>query len=163
MNAQMDSMVAIQQLSQGEMSVKSRLGYVALLLVSTAMTVGIVSLWVTEPHLPMRAQIAFGVMSLIGISWAALSTWALTTRRILLARDRVIAGWMSVTFTGLFLAAAIVAVAISGKAAAFGAAATGALMFASALRVLSGARRRFAELSARRAELERELRSGPIC
>jgi len=163
MNAQSESMAAIQKVSQGEMSVKSRLGYVILLLVSSAMTVGIVSLWATEAYLPMRAQIAFGVMSLIGVSWAALSTWALTTRRILLARDRVIAGRMSVVFTALFLAGAIAAVAMSGKAAALGAAATGAVMLAIALRVLSGARRRFAELSARRAELERELRSGPFC
>ena len=58
---------------------------------------------------------------------------------------------MSVAFTALFLAGAIAAMAMSGQAAAFGAAATGAVMFAVALRVLSGARRRFAELSARRA------------
>ena len=163
MNTQMESMAAIHRLAQGEMSVKSRLGYVALLLVSAAMTVVIVSLWVTEAHLPVRAQLAFGMMSLIGISWTALSTWALTTRRVLQARDRVIAGWMSVVFTALFLAGAIAAVVVSGRAAALGAAATGAVMFVIALRVLSGARRRFAELSARRAELERELRSGPFC
>jgi hypothetical protein len=57
----------------------------------------------------------------------------------------------------LFLAGAIVAVLESGKAAAFGAAATGAVMFAIALRVLSGSRRQFVELTARREALEREL------
>lgn len=157
MNTQTESMLAIQKLAQGEMSVKARLGYVALLLVSSAMTVGIVSLWLTEASLPMRTQLAFGVMSLIGISWAALSIWALATRRVLLARDRVIAGRMSVAFTALFLAGAIAAVVMSGEVAAFGAAATGAVMFVIALRVLSGARRRFAALSARRAELEHEI------
>ncbi len=160
MNMQIESMTMIQKLARGELSVKARLGYVALLLVSTAMTVGLVSLWVTEASLPMRAQFAFGAMSLIGTSWAALSIWALATRRVLLARDRVIAGWMSVAFTALFLAGAVAAVLMSGKAAAFGAAATGGVMFAVALRVLAGARRRFSELAARRAELERAIVGG---
>jgi hypothetical protein len=163
MTTQQESMAMVQKLARGEMSVKARLGYVALLLVSSAMSVGLLSLWLTEDHLPVRTHLAFGAMSLIGLSWAALAIWALATRRILLARDQVIAGRMSVTFTALFLAGAIAAVAISGEAAAFGAAATGAVMFAVALRVLSGARRRFAALSARRAELERDLRSGPFC
>jgi hypothetical protein len=57
----------------------------------------------------------------------------------------------------LFLAGATVAVLVSGKVASFGAAATGAVMFAIALRVLSGSWRRFVELTARREALEREL------
>jgi len=152
-----ESMTRVQKLARGELSVKARLGYVALLLVSSAMTVGLLSLWLTEAFLPLRTHLAFGAMSLIGVSWAALSIWALTTRRMLFARDRVIAGRMSVAFTALFLAGAIVAVFMSGKAAAFVAAATGAVMFAIALRVLAGARRRFVELAARRDALEREL------
>ena len=152
-----ESMTMVQKLARGELSVKARLGYVALLLVSSAMTVGLVSLWLTEAFLPLRTHLAFGAMVLIGTAWAALSIWALTTRRVLFARDRVIAGRMSVAFTALFLAGAIVAVLVSGKAAAFGAAATGAVMFVIALRVLSGARRRFVELAARRDALEREL------
>jgi hypothetical protein len=152
-----ESMLVVQRLARGELSVKARLGYVALLLVSSAMTTVIVSLWLTEALLPPRTHFAFGAMSLIGISWAALSIWALTTRRVLFSRDRVIAGRMSVAFTALFLAGAIAAVISTGNAAAFGAAATGAVMLAIALRVLSGARRRFAELAARRDALEREL------
>ena len=157
MNTQKESMAMIQELAHGELSVKARLGYVALLLVASAMTVGVASLWLTESHLPMRTQVAFGAMSLIGGSWAALAVWALTTRRVLLARDRVIAGKMSVTFTALFLVGAIGAALRSGETAAFGAAAIGVVMFAVAWRVLSGARRRFAELSARRDALTREL------
>jgi hypothetical protein len=157
MNTQMESMAAVQKLARGEMSMKARLGYVALLLASSAMTVVVVSLWLTEAYLPTRTHLAFGAMSLIGISWAALSTWALTTRRILLARDGVIAGRMSVAFTALFLSGAIAAVLMTGNAAAFGAAAIGTVMLAIALRVLSGASRRFAALAARRAELERPI------
>jgi len=157
MNKQAESMAAIQKLARGEMSIKTRLGYVALLLVSSAMTVVLASLWLTEPSLPIRTQVAFGVMAVIGISWATLSLWALTTRRMLLARDRLIAGKMSVGFTALFLAGALAVAFMSGEAAAYGAAATGALMLFLALRTLFGARRRFAALAAHRAELEREL------
>jgi hypothetical protein len=153
MNTQMQSMAMVRKLAQGELSLKARLGYVALLLVSSVMTAAIVSLWLTEAYLPLRAQIAFGAMSLIGISWAALATWALTTRRILLARDRVLAGRMSVAFTGLFLAGTIVAVVITATPAAFAALAAGVSMFIAALCVLAGARRRFAELAERRAQL----------
>jgi hypothetical protein len=162
MTTQQDSMVMIQKLAQGELSVKARLGYVALLLVSSAVTVGVRSLWLTETYLPLRAQLAFGAQSLSGLSWAALAIWALTTRRILLARDRVIAGRMSVAFTALFLAGAIADVAMTGAAAALGAAATAAVIFAIAWGVLAGARRQFAALAARRAELEREMGSDPI-
>ena len=157
MNTQNESMVMVQKLARGELSVKARLGYVALLLASSAMTVVIVSLWLTEAVLPLRTHIAFGAMSAIGIAWGALSIWALATRRVLLARDRVIAGRMSVGFTALFLLGAIIAVLMTGKTAAFGAAAMGLVMFATALRVLAGARRRFAVLVAQRAELESQL------
>ena len=152
-----EAMTMVQKLARGELSVKARLGYVALLLVSSAMTVGLLSLWLTEAHLPLRTHLAFGAMSLIGIAWAALSAWALTTRRVLFASDRVIAGRMSVVFTALFLAGAIAASLMTGSAAALGAAATGAVMFVIALRVLAGARRRFAELAAVRTELESQL------
>ncbi len=147
----------IQKLAQAELSLPARLGYVALLLVATLATVGVVSLWVTEPLLPLRTQLAFAAMSVIGLSWAALSIWALATRRVLFARDRVIAGWMAAGFTSMFLIGAGVAVLVSGGAAAWVALATGAIMLAVAVRVLSGARRRFAALSARRVELERIL------
>jgi hypothetical protein len=157
MNGQNDSMAMIRNLAHNELSVKARLGYVALLLAATGMTVVIGSLWISEIHLPVRTQLAFAVMSVIGASWAALAVWVLTTRRVLFALDRVIAGRMAVTFSGLFAAGALVAAIISGRAAAFGAVAAGVVMLLVAARVLVGARRRFTELAARRAELERAL------
>jgi hypothetical protein len=136
---------------------RARLGYVALLLASTGMTVVIVSLWLTEVHLPLRAQLAFAVMSVIGASWTAISVWALMTRRILLARDRVIAGGMAVTFTSLFVIGAAAASALTRNAAAFGALATGLVMLAIAVWTFMRARRRFAALSARRTALEQNM------
>lgn len=154
MTPQMKSLQEVRNLAGAELSLKARMGYVALLLMSTGMTVVIASLWLTEASLPLRTQLAFGAMSLIGVSWVALSIWALSARRPLFARDRVIAGRMAVAFTSLFAAGAVAAVVIAGNAAAYGLLATGALMLGLAIKALVDARRRFARLAARRAEIE---------
>lgn len=154
MTPQMKSLQDVRKLAGAELSLKARLGYLALLLVAAAMTSVIASLWLTEAVLPLRAQLAFGAMCVIGASWVALSIWALRARRPLFARDRVIAGRLAVTFTAMFMAAGVAAVVIAGSAASYGVLATGAVMLAVAFRVLAGARRRFADLAARRATLE---------
>lgn len=153
MSPQMQSMQEVRALAGGELSLMSRLGYVALLLVAAGMTAVIASLWLTEAALPARTQWAFGVMSAIGASWVVLAFWALRARRPLFARDRVIAGGMAVTFTSMFVIGGIAAVVMAGNAASYGVLATGALMLAVALKVWSSARRRFAALAARRAAL----------
>jgi hypothetical protein len=153
MNTQMKSLQDVRKLAGAELSLKARLGYVALLLVSTGMTVVILSLWFTEPALPFRTQLAFGAMSVIGLCWSALSLWALSRRRPLFARDRVIAGGMAVAFTSLFLAGGIAAVVMARNPAAYAVLGTGVVMLALAIRVWAGARRRFAELMARRSAL----------
>ena len=47
---------------------------------------------------------------MIALGWVGYGTWVLTRRTPLLARDRVIAGWMGVGAAGLFAAAAVVLV-----------------------------------------------------
>jgi hypothetical protein len=153
MSPQIQSLQEVRKLAGGELSLKARLGYVSLMLVASAMTTVIASLWLTEAVLPLRTQLAFGVMSLIGTCWTVFSLWVLATRRPLFARDRLIAGRMAVAFTSLFLAGAIAAVMVANNVAAYAVLFTGAAMLAVAIRVLMGARRRFAELLARRAEL----------
>jgi hypothetical protein len=155
MNTREDSLEAVRALARNELSFKARVGYVALLLAAGAMSVVIVSLWLTEPVLPSRTQLAFGLMTVIGVSWVALASWALAARRPLFARDRVIAGRMAVAFTSLFVVGTGMAVAMDGGAAAWGALGTGIVMLSVAGWALSSARHRFAVLVARRAELER--------
>jgi hypothetical protein len=162
MTPQNESLMSIHELVKGETSMKRRIGYVTLLLASAAMTSVIVALWATEPALPLRTQIAFGAMSVIGLSWVALAGWALTTRRVLFARDRVIAGRMAVTFTSVFTAGALAMLVATGSAAAAGALGTGVAMVGVAVVVLRQARRRFAALDARRAQLERELGTASV-
>lgn len=149
MSPQEKSLEEIRKLAGAELTMTARLGYVALLLGGAAMTTVVVALWLTEPGLPGRARWAFAVMSLIGISWIGLATWALTSHRPLAARDRVIAGWMAVTFTSVFVLGAGLAAAISQRAAGLGALAMGLVMLAAAIQALRRARRRFAELRAR--------------
>ena len=153
MSPQMKSLEDIRKLADAELSMTSRLGYVALLLVAAAMTTVSVSLWITEPGLPGRARWAFAVMSLIGVSWIGLATWALTTHRPLAARDRVIAGWMAVTFTSVFVIGAGLATLLSRQWEGLRAVALGVVLLAVAIQALRKARRRFAELRARREEL----------
>jgi hypothetical protein len=157
MNPEARSLQKVQALAGAELSLKARLGYAGLLLVSAVMTTVVVSVWLTEPSLPRRTQISFGVLSVIGASWIILSLWALGTRRGLFARDRVIAGGMAVVFTSLFVAGSLVATAIASSPAAFTALGMGIAMLVVAITLLAGARRRFAALAARRVQLEREL------
>jgi len=161
MNPQYESADAIRELARAELSVKARLGYVGLLLAAAALTTVILALWLTEPGLPLRTHAAFGAMCVIGVSWVALASWVLTTRRVLFARDQVVAGRMAVMFTAVFATGALAAVIATRSDAALGAFATGAVMLSAAFIVLRRARRRFTALSARRAELERLLGTTP--
>jgi hypothetical protein len=157
MKTRESSLEAVRALARNALSFNARVGYVALLLAAATMSVVIVSLWLTEPELPARTQFAFGVMTIIGVSWVALASWALGARRPLFARDRVIAGQMAVAFTVLFLIGAGISVGMGGGAAALGAFGTGLAMLVMAGFVLRSARRRFALLTVRRSELERSL------
>ncbi|HET9862902.1 MAG TPA: hypothetical protein VFP37_05630 [Steroidobacteraceae bacterium] len=152
-----ESLHRIQARARANLSLAARLGYVGLLLASAALTTVVVTLWITEPSLPARTQIAFGAMSLIGVSWCALAAWVLRARRPLFARDRVIAGRMAVAFTSVFAAAALAWAVFVGGPAAYGAFASGMVMLAAAIAVSARARRRFALLAARRQELEQAL------
>lgn len=151
------STAAVRQLADAQLSVPSRLGHVTLLLAALGMTIVIVSLWLTEPALPRRTHVAFGVMTAIGLSWSAFAIWVLTNRRVLFARQRVVAGRMAVTFAAVFTTGALATAAATGAAAALGAAVTGVVMVAVAVVILRRAHRASARLMARRDAIEREL------
>jgi hypothetical protein len=151
------STAAVRQLADAELSVPSRLGHVALLLAALGMTVVVMSLWLTEPALPLRTHAAFAVMTAIGLSWSAFAIWVLTSRRVLFARQRILAGRMAVTFAAVFTVGALTIALAMGAAAALAAAGTGVVMVAVAVVVLRRAHRASARLMARRDALEREL------
>jgi hypothetical protein len=154
------SAAALRQLVDAELSVLSRVGYVALLLAALTMTAVVGTLWATEPTLPMRAHVGFGLMVAIGSSWIVFALWVLTHRRILLARHHIVAGRMAVTFTSVFLLGSVAMGFATGRSEAYKAAAVGLVMLGVAVAVLVRAHREFARLVSRRDTLERELGKG---
>lgn len=154
------SAASLHRLVDAELSMPSRLGYVALLLAALTMTAVVGTLWATEPSLPPRAHVGFGLMVAIGSSWIVFAIWVLTHRRILFARHQIVAGRMAVTFTAVFLAGTLVMGYTTGRSEAYKAAAVGVLMLGMAVVVLVRAHRSFARLASRRDALERELGKG---
>ena len=156
-SASREPAAALRPVVDGQLALPARIGHVALLLAASIVTTVIASLWMTEPALPLRTQLAFGAMVVIGLSWVGYALWALTYRHALLAHHHIIAGRLAVTFTGVFLAGATGAAVMTGAAAAYAAAATGLVMVVCAVVVLVRAHRAFDRLVARRGTLEREL------
>jgi hypothetical protein len=154
------SAASLHRLVDAELSMPSRLGYVALLLAALTMTAVVGTLWATEPTLPMRAHVGFGLMVAIGSSWIVFALWVLTHRRILFARHNIVAGRMAVTFTAIFLAGALAMGYTTGRSEAYKAAAVGVVMLGMSVAVLVRAHRSFARLASRRDALERELGKG---
>jgi hypothetical protein len=147
----------LRELTAAELSLPSRWRYVSLLLVAAAMTALVIALLLTEPKLPTRTSIALAVLAVIGASWITFAAWVLSRRRVLLGSHRVVAGRMAVTFSTVFTIGALALGVAMSNPAALAAAAMGAAMLALAVVMLNRARRRFASLSDRRAELERML------
>jgi hypothetical protein len=148
---------AIRRASLGALSMRARVGYVALLLMSIAGAGALVSLWATEPTLPARTHAAFAVLLAVLLSWAAFAAWVLRTRRALFGRDSVIAARLSITFSAVF-AAGMAALGLgTGLTGPWAGAGVGLLMLAVALLNLRRAMRRVVALTARREALAREL------
>ena len=151
---------ALQRLTDAELSLRSRLGYVALLLAALMMTGVISALWLTEPELPARTHLAFAAMIVIGSSWVVFALWVLTHRRVLLATHRIVAGRMAVTFTALFVLGSLAAGYRTGGPAAYAAAVLGLVMLAGAVTMLILAHRKFRRLTELRMALERAVGRG---
>jgi hypothetical protein len=147
----------LRRLTVLELSGPARMRYVVVLLSASVMTVVVGALLITEPGLPERTSIALGVMAVIGLSWTGFSGWVLTYRRILLGRERVVAGRLSVVFSGAFVVGAAVLAYSTHQPAALAAGGLGLLMCGVALTIWVRARAAFKKLSARREALEHEL------
>jgi len=147
----------LRRLTGLELSRTARAGYCCLLLGAATMTAIVSALLLTEPALPRRTSVALAVMVVIGLSWVGFAGWVLARKRILLGKDRVVAGRLAVAFTSVFVLGSVAVGGITGAPSAFAAAALGLLMAGVAAWLLIRARRQFAQLSRRRLELERQL------
>lgn len=156
------SVAEMQRRLAGELSTGRRVFYTLLLCFDLAVGAVVAALLVTEAGLPPRTRLAFAGLLVVAAAWAVFFAWTLIRRKVLLARQQVIAGWLAVAFSALFVAAcgALAAAVPDRRPMALLAAACGAGMAGVAAWVLVRARRRYAGLIARRARLERELASG---
>jgi hypothetical protein len=157
------SLVAgLERLARTELSLGARLVHVALALVASAMTIVVVSLLLTEPALPLRTVVAFALLALIGVGWVGYSAWVLTARRVMLARQRVVAGRLAVVFCGAFTGGCVVLAFTTGVPAAWPAMAMSVVLLAAALTLWRRAETAHARLLVRRNALEREVARGGI-
>jgi hypothetical protein len=146
----------------GELSTRSRLLYTLLLLVDLTMAAALASVWLTEPSLPVRTHIAFGLLLVFALTWSGFLLWTLTRRKVLLVRHRVLAGRLAVLFCSLFTVGALT-LGLSQpdqRAVGLSMAGMGGFLVLVAVVLLISAQRRYRELTARRRHLERELEGG---
>lgn len=152
-----DLAARLQRMNTQVLAPAARYGHVALLLAASGMSVLIAALLATESGLPLRTQMAFGAMLLVGLAWVGYAVWVLRQRRPLFARHRVVAGRMAVGFNAVFFTVATTAFAMTGASLARNAALAGAVMLALAIVALARARAATMRLVAERQRLERAV------
>ena len=142
-------------MARRELSTPTRIGYL-LLLMLTLMGAGLIStFWLTEPGpLPLRTQVAFGLLVAINLAWSVLFGWVLTQRKVLFAIHNVIAGWMAVAFCSVFLLLGLaIGLMRMNTTALILVGVVGSVQLFAAIILLKRSRRRRRELLARRDEL----------
>ncbi len=141
---------------QCELSRRSRLGHVLLLLAAASGLIVVVSVWATEPVLPLRTHLAFLALTMVCLAWAVHAVWVLRRRAILLVPHRVRAALIAVASAGAFTIGALAVWWSTDAVAALFAASSGAVWLAIAAFLLVRARQHRAALQQRLRALERE-------
>ncbi|WP_217624546.1 hypothetical protein [Streptomyces sp. TRM64462] len=146
-----------------EVSLRSRMRYVAVGLAGGCMAALIAVLWATEPGpLPARTRIAFAGMTAIGLAWAVFAGWVLTRRRPLFARDRVLGARLALAATTVTGASGTALATARGTApVAVVTALGGAALAAAAGVTLARARSRHRELLRLRDTLRNDALRAP--
>jgi len=108
----------VRRMLRAELSFRTRAAYLAALLLTTTFAIALLSLWLTEPRLPARTHVAFALLVMINIGWSAFCAWALAQRKVLYARQGVIAGRIAVLWSAVFVVGAVAAGYASGRAGA---------------------------------------------
>ncbi|MDV3457195.1 hypothetical protein RZN05_09395 [Sphingomonas sp. HF-S4] len=163
MNATRDADHAeiVRRIAAAQLSLWPRIAHGALLAAALAMTIVLVSLWLTEPDLPLRTRTAFAVLAAIGGLWSGYAAWVLTARRVLFARQRVVAGWLALAFTTIFTTGAFAIAAVTQSPAGWAAGSLGLGLIGVSTLVLLQSRARLADLMNNKRMLE-ALRAGAV-
>ncbi|WP_197024161.1 transmembrane transport protein [Nocardiopsis sp. CNT312] len=131
-----------------EVSLGPRMRHAAVGLAGGCGAVLIAVLWATEPGtLPVRTRAAFAALITVGLAWAAFSGWALSRRRPLFARDRVLGAGIALAAAAVTAVAGTALAAVRATAAeTLAAALAGTLLTGAAGLLLARARARRREL-----------------
>jgi len=153
----------IQRMLRAELSFKTRAMYLAGLLATASFAAALLSLWFTEPHLPLRTHVAFGILVMINLAWTFFCGWALTRRKVLYARQGVVAGRLATMWSAVFTAGAVIVGYTSGNVrGGMMAGVTGLVFLVCAVIVLRRALARHRELLRLRRSLELDLKIYPV-
>ena len=147
----------LRRLARTELSMRARVAHILLALAAAAMTIVVTSLWLTEPALPLRTTIAFAMLTGIGLGWVAFSIWVLRNKHVLLARHRVVAGRLAVSFSSVFVVGCLLVGFASSSRAVWLASVMGVALLVIAIVLWRRAETAHARLLARRNTLERDL------
>lgn len=141
-----------------EVSLRSRLRYVAVGLAGGCAALLVAVLWATEPQpLPARTQAAFAGLIAAGLGWAVFAGWVVSRRRPLYARDRVLGAGIALVASSVTGAVGTALAAARGTAAAaLATALAGIALTAAAGVLLARARSRRRELLRLREVLRRD-------
>jgi hypothetical protein len=150
----------VEHITRGA-SLLRRVGYLVAGMGGLAGATLVGGLWATEPApLPVRTQLAFAMVVVVGLVWAGFAAWALA-RRPLFALDRIVAGTLALTFSALTTAGAVALAVTRGSVALLLiAAGVGSGLTALSAVILVRARIHRAALVARLRDLERGRPAG---
>lgn len=138
----------LERLLAAEVSLRSRMGHLAVGLAGGCVAALIAVLWATEPDpLPARTRAAFAGLIVIGLAWAVFAGWVLSRRRPLFARDKVLGAWLALMATAASgVAGTALAAARASTSMALTTALVGLSLIAAAATLLARAQSRRREL-----------------
>jgi hypothetical protein len=148
---------ALAQITERTLSRGERAGHLAMTIFAAVGGLAMVGLLVTETGLPLRTNIAIGVLAVIAASWTIFGLRVLSRSHPLLANREVVAGRMALLFSALFTGGTMAVGLVNAGILVTPATWLGATMTAVAAANLARAQWRRAQLRALRERLEREL------
>lgn len=143
------------RLIDAELSPRARLLTTAMLLFALIVTAVVAALLLTEPALPLRTQLAFGLIVLAGLAWSGHFGRTLLHRRTSYLSHRVASTTLAAGVTAAFVLAAVLLAWLepTQRSVALTAAAIAAPWLLLAIALRARATRQLRQLRARRDAL----------
>ncbi|WNV86624.1 hypothetical protein [Umezawaea sp. Da 62-37] len=135
-------------------SIKQRIGYAVAGVAGLVCGGVVVLVLATEPDLSPWAKSLFGLLVVIGLTWAVFAVWALTGGVPRFGQDQVVAAWLGVATAAWCALGALAFTLVRGKVEPTLLVVVFALGMAAAIGVLSARRTRAVQLDRARRRAE---------